>query len=148
MNNIEVPPMIPLEELAARRKKEKTSDLGKTFRSIRNSAEDLGKKKESYKLQAVAGVYEGAVFPLDGDIVFGRGTDGTDIVYPADTPGISRRHCMIRVMDDGQLVIKDLESSAGTFLADGTRLSANVSYRIKRGECFYLASKREIYKVI
>ncbi len=149
MNNIQVPPMIPLEELKKRRKDDFVTGIGKTLRSMKNTPDkNQNKKSQPYKLKGIEGQYAGAVFPVDSEIVLGRSQEDADIIYSAETPGISRKHCSIRPTQEGQLLIKDLGSTQGTYFADGTRLNANVSYRIQRGECFYLASKRETYKVI
>jgi hypothetical protein len=141
MENINVPPMTPPEKLIEMRKAQKE----KTFHSIKSL-----KKKENkpYKLQGMDGVYAGAEFPVDKGIIIGRNPGEANIIYPAGTAGISRLHCSLREDNNGQLIIKDLGSSQGTFFADGTKLQPNVAYRINRGECFYLASKRETYKVI
>lgn len=145
MANINVPPMIPLEQLREMKKSEKKTGMGKTFLMQKNTSK---KDDKPYKLKSIDGIYMGAVFPLEGKIVIGRNPGESNIVYPGDTVGISRKHCSIYQAEDGQLLIQDLGSSQGTFFADGTKLEANVTYRINRGECFYLASKRETYKVI
>ncbi|MBQ8041111.1 MAG: FHA domain-containing protein [Lachnospiraceae bacterium] len=150
MVNIQVPAMIPLEELKKRRKADIVTGIGKTIRSMKNtpSGNENRKKSQPYKLLAVDGAFAGAIFPLDSEIVLGRSVEGSDIVYDNDTPGISRKHCSIRPTEDGQVLIKDLGSTSGTFFTDGVKLSPNVSYRIQRGECFYLATKRETYKIM
>ncbi len=151
MPNIQVPPMIPLVKLKEMKKNEPTS-LDKTMHSLRvagaHISGSLSREKQEYRLKCIDGTYAGAIFPIDREIIFGRNPGEASIVFPKDTPGISRKHCSIRIGRDGSVHIKDLGSSAGTFFADGTKLQANTTYRIKRGECFYLASKRETYKVI
>jgi len=108
----------------------------------------MEKTQAPYKIKALEGTYAGAIFPLDREIVFGRNPGEASIVFPADTPGISRRHCSIKIVSGGMVQIKDLGSSEGTYFADGTKLEPNIGYQIHRGECFYLASKHEIYKII
>lgn len=147
MNNIQVPPMIPLEELKKKRKGNIATGISKTMRSVKRS-KDQEKKSRAYKLKGIEGQYANAVFPVDSEIVMGRSREGVHIIYPSDTPGISRKHCSIRPTEEGDLLLKDLGSTQGTYFADGTRLEAGVSYRINRGECFYLASKHETYKVM
>lgn len=150
MVNIQVPPMIPLAELKKKRKDGLVTGIGKTIRSKKHTSGGAENKKNSqpYKLLAVDGMFQGAVFPIDSEVVLGRSAEISDIVYDNDTPGISRKHCSVRPTEDGQLLIKDLGSTEGTYFTDGVKLSANISYRIQRGECFYLATKRETYKVL
>ena len=150
MVNIQVPAMIPLTELKKKRKEGLVTGIGKTIRSKKHTANGADNKKNAqpYKLLAVDGMFAGAVFPIDSEVVLGRSGEFADIVYDNDTPGISRKHCSVRPTEDGQLLIKDLGSTEGTYFTDGVKLNPNISYRIQRGECFYLATKRETYKVL
>ena len=110
-------------------------------------AEKLNKKNASFKLQAVSGVFRGATFPIDDrEVVIGRGNDGCHIRYPADTKGISRTHCSLRV-ENAYVILRDLGSSQGTYFGDGTKLKPKMDYRIRNGEYFYLASTKERFRV-
>lgn len=146
MNYTDVPPMIPLQKLREMRKSDKNVDSIR--KSIRSSRTETKIEKKPFKLKGVEGVYAGAIFPLEGKTIIGRNPGESNIIYPAETPGISRKHCALIDKGDGMLLITDLGSSQGTFFTDGTKLAANVVYRIERGECFYLASRNETYKVI
>ena len=111
-------------------------------------ARKLLERRLSVRLKCTGGVFRDAVFPADErEIVIGRGTEGCNIRYPADTPGVSRRHCSLRIDEDGYVMIRDLGSSQGTYFGDGARLNPNVDYRIRRGESFYLGSGRERFRV-
>ena len=151
MPNIHVPPMIPLRELREMKKKEPFG-MEKTMHSIRvatsHISSSMTKEKEEFQIECLSGTYAGAVFPLDSEIIFGRNPGEANIVFPKETPGISRKHCSIKVGREGAVHIKDLGSSQGTFFENGTQLQPNTTYRMKRGECFYLASKNETFKVI
>lgn len=59
-------------------------------------------------------------------ITIGRGSSNT-IVLPKQT--VSARHAEIEVKDDGSMLIKDLNSTNGTFV-NGKRLQANVQYPV------------------
>ncbi len=137
MLNINIPPMIPLEELVKRKSedvKEKTlAQLSKTV------------QKKEHKLEGVSGVFKGAVFPISESAVLGRDHTCSAIIFPSDTPGISRAHCMLVIEKDGTVAVMDLDSTNGTFLADGTRCKSNVPISIKPGECFYLGSRNEMF---
>lgn len=130
MGQITIPPMIPLDKLREMNQKEKNSgNAGNAAGtgSISNREESINKtaavkKEEPYKLFCVSGVYEDASFPLDAPITLGRATGEVQILYPADTRGISRKHCRIEIDNCGNVILKDLESSAGTYLGDGTKL--------------------------
>ena len=51
-------------------------------------------------------------------------------------------------MVNGQVYLKDLGSSYGTFLAGGQRLAASQAVLLKPGDSFSLASEQETFVVI
>lgn len=106
MVQIAVPPMIPLEQL---RKMKKQEERGYT-------------EEKPYQLLGVTGRYANAVFPLDEPIVIGREAGKVQICYPADTGGISRKHCCLELNAKGEVILEDMESSAGTYFGNGTKL--------------------------
>ena len=99
-----------------------------------------------YQLQAVSGTFQGAYFPLNGEVVIGRSNTGCHIHYPENTPGISRRHCSIRV-EGGQVLLRDLGSTSGTFLANGTRLTQQADVPLTEGATFYLADTGQMFRL-
>lgn len=75
------------------------------------------------------------------EIVMGRSRD-CKIVYKENTPGVSGKHCSISY--DGatkSFILKDLKSTYGTFLQDGTKITPNTPYRLRSGDRFYLGDK-------
>ena len=76
------------------------------------------------RLVGTEGVFSGRRFALEGALRLGRLPDQNDLVFPADTTGVSGRHCVVRLTDGGA-TLTDLGSSFGTFLSDGTRLQPN-----------------------
>ncbi|MCH4192088.1 MAG: FHA domain-containing protein [Butyrivibrio sp.] len=140
MERAKIPPMVPLKEVRERYNgmEEAKIDVGKTRAPA---------AKMNYKIRALDGIYKDSEFPLDGANVIGRDPVKASIVYPENTVGISRVHCRLVVTEVG-LQIEDMGSSQGTFLADGTKLEPQKKYLLQNGECFFLASRREIYKVI
>lgn len=98
------------------------------------------------RLQGVAGTFAGRRFPISGQVRIGRDPGRNDLVYPANTPGVSGVHCVLTV-ENGQLWLKDLGSSHGTFLPGGTRLTANQPVRLSPGDRFCLASEGEMFQI-
>ena len=57
-------------------------------------------------------------------IYIGRDPSKCGLVFPANTPGISKVHCVVRRESFG-IVIEDLGSTYGTFLENGMKLEPN-----------------------
>lgn len=92
-------------------------------------------------LDVVSGPLVGRSFPIsDKTMLIGRALEA-DIQYPADTKGVSRRHCQI-FWEKGTLHIMDLGSTSGTFLRGKGQLKANVSVALTAGDTIYLGSKQ------
>lgn len=94
------------------------------------------------RLVGVEGAFAGRRFALEGTLRLGRLPDQNDLVFPADTTGVSGRHCVVRLTADGA-VLTDLGSSFGTFLGDGTRLQPNQPVELKVGDSFTLGSQKQ-----
>ncbi|MBR1731144.1 MAG: trypsin-like peptidase domain-containing protein [Ruminococcus sp.] len=74
-------------------------------------------------------------------ILIGRSKDCA-IMFKEGTPGVSGRHCSISFEPDTkEFTVTDLNSSYGTFLQDGTKLTPNVAYKLKAGNRFFLGEK-------
>ena len=98
------------------------------------------------RLQGVSGVFAGQRFSIDGSVRIGRDPARNDLVYPADTQGISGVHCVVMV-DGDTIWLKDLGSTYGTFLATGQRLAASEAVRVKIGDKFWLGSEKEVFVI-
>lgn len=94
------------------------------------------------RLVGTEGVFSGRRFALEGSLRLGRLPDQNDLVFPADTTGVSGRHCVVRLTDGGA-TLTDLGSSFGTFLSDGTRLQPNQPVELKVGDSFTLGSQKQ-----
>ncbi|MCL2663087.1 MAG: PrsW family glutamic-type intramembrane protease [Oscillospiraceae bacterium] len=102
---------------------------------------------KSLTLRGIAGMYNGSVFPSpQGKLVIGRDARLANIVYPQNTPGVSSVHCEVRY-ENGMYVLIDKNSSNGTFLADGTRLTPGQPYPIARKNGFYLANRENMFEI-
>lgn len=100
----------------------------------------------SRKIVGAGGIFSGTSFPVSGPVLLGRDPHRCSIVYPADAPGISSAHCEVRVSGSG-LILTDLGSSYGTFLADGRKLTAHQPVELAPGSSFYLASQENSFQV-
>ena len=94
------------------------------------------------RLVGAEGVFAGRRFALEGTLRLGRLPDQNDLVFPADTTGVSGRHCVVRLTDGGA-TLTDLGSSFGTFLNDGTRLQPNQPVELMVGDSFTLGSQKQ-----
>ena len=112
----------------------------------------MRKKKTPEKkamLKAMTAQHGGMVFALhDTPLLIGRDPANCKIVFKEGTEGISGKHCSISYdAAGGEFVLTDLRSTYGTFLASGQKLNANVPYRLKPGENFYVGDKANSFRV-
>lgn len=98
------------------------------------------------RIQGLSGVYANRRFALSAALRIGRDPSKNDLVYPAGTQGISAVHCVLMI-DGGQIYLKDLGSTYGTFLGGGQRLAANQSVQLQVGDKFFLGSETEQFVI-
>jgi hypothetical protein len=91
-------------------------------------------------LLCIRGHYANAEFPIRGSLCIGRDPRYCQIVYPANTPGISALHCEVVPTANGVLLI-DKGSTYGTFLSNGQKIPANQSIMLKGHDSFYLSNR-------
>lgn len=94
-------------------------------------------------LTAKAGPVAGNTYPFKDTIIIGRDPSVCQVILPADTPGVSRKHCILKVQNDG-VYIMDV-SSKGTFLKDGTPLPNNEWKKISGDFC--LGSSKIVFSI-
>lgn len=81
-------------------------------------------------------------------ILVGRDPANCKLIYTEGTTGVSGRHCSISYdASKGEFIITDLRSTYGTFLMGGQKLNANVPYRMKPGDSFYVGDKANVIRV-
>ena len=98
------------------------------------------------RLQCKAGAFVGKRFSLENSVRIGRDPGKNDLVFPANTQGVSGVHCVLMV--DGNTVwLKDLGSTYGTYIAGGRRLAANEAVQLQMGDQFWLGSERELFVI-
>lgn len=93
----------------------------------------------------VNGIYGNQRFAIDDTVILGRNSAKCNLVYPANTPGISSVHCALQ-QKDGELYITDLGSSYGTYVGNN-KLQPNQPYHLHDGETFYLAGSENSFIV-
>lgn len=81
-------------------------------------------------------------------VLVGRDPATCKVVYAEGTVGVSGRHCQVQYdAATGDFIVTDLRSTYGTFLMNGQKLNANVPYRMKAGESFYVGDKQNVLRV-
>ncbi|MCL2747052.1 MAG: FHA domain-containing protein [Oscillospiraceae bacterium] len=99
------------------------------------------------QLICTKGHFAGANFPLGTSLSFGRDPRRCQIVFPANTSGISSLHCELSALPAG-LMLTDKGSSYGTFLAGGRKLNPHQGVMLQPGDSFYLASPENEFRVL
>ena len=82
------------------------------------------------------------------EIIIGRNASVCRMVFQDNTPGVSSKHCSLTYdANTNQFILIDLQSTYGTYLANGQRLTPGVGQYIRAGECFYLGDKANMLRV-
>ena len=108
------------------------------YHNAANSAEAV--------IQGVTGLLNGKTYMLTAGtpLIFGRRTEKCNVLFKNETKGISSIHCKIKWYN-GKVLIKDLGSTYGTWLNEGTRLEPNKYYELPDQGVFYLGSKENMF---
>jgi len=78
----------------------------------------------------------------------GRDKVACAVVFPAGSQGISRLLCLAEYnAQTGMFIITDRNSSYGTFLSNGTRITINTPFALKNGGRFYLGTEANMFEV-
>lgn len=123
----------------AKRKKPVPGPTDQTVQVINPAPTEL-------RIQGQSGSFAGRRFAINGQVRIGRDPAANDLVYPASTPGISGRHCVV-TLSGSQVTVTDLGSSYGTFLAGGRKLTPNTPTPLRIGDRFYLGSEKESFVI-
>lgn len=108
------------------------------YHNAANSAEAV--------IQGVSGLLNGKTYMLTAGtpLIFGRRTEKCNVLFKNETKGISSIHCKIKWYN-GKVLIKDLDSTYGTWLNEETRLEPNKYYELPDQGVFYLGSKENMF---
>ncbi len=114
----------------------------------------LSKKKKAVPakqafIRSMAAQHNGMTLAVDSTpVLIGRDPANCRLVYAQGTAGVSGRHCSVTYdAEAGVFIVTDLRSTYGTFLMSGQKLDANVPYRLKSGESFYVGDKANVIRV-
>jgi hypothetical protein len=99
------------------------------------------------QLHCSSGPMAGATFPVSGSLRMGRDPSRCQIIFPAETKGISSLHCEVLQQPSG-ILLTDHGSTYGTFLSNGRKLNANESVTLNSGDSFYLADRQNSFRVL
>lgn len=106
-----------------------------------------GSHSSSLAIKCLAGPLRGQTYRLSGEgLMIGRDHDCA-IRFACETPGISRHHCSVR-WQQGALMLTDLNSAYGTYLADGRKLPPQYPVQLAAGSRFYLANTEYMFQII
>lgn len=101
-------------------------------------------------ITGTVGKYAGASFDItDGSsIVFGRSATEANVIFDQFETDVSRKHCAIKYNPQSdQFIVTDF-STNGTYLEDGSRLTANQPISVMRGTVVYLGkNKKNAFKL-
>ena len=80
-------------------------------------------------------------------ILIGRDPGACQLVYQQGTPGVSGRHCMVAYdAASGDFIVTDLNSSYGTYLMSGQRLTPNTPCHLRAGDSFYVGDRGNVLR--
>lgn len=97
-------------------------------------------------LRGTAGVFSGRDLPLELPALLGRQPQVCRILFPPDTPGVSRRHCRLELIW-GTVVATDLDSRYGTAV-DGVSLLPHHSVALLPGQVLSLAGGGQSFRLV
>lgn len=97
-------------------------------------------------IAGVSGYFTGRKFPIGNHIIIGRDPKKVKIVFPDKTQGVSAVHCELR-NNNGMVILVDLGSTYGTFLANGSKLQPSIPHTVSLGDEFYLGSPENRFRI-
>jgi hypothetical protein len=100
-------------------------------------------------LRGISGYYAGTTLELsDRPWILGRDARASNLVFPPEVDGISKRHCSVRYeVARGTFLLEDIWSTNGTFLHDGRQLAPGQPEVLSTGQRFYLGDAGTMFEV-
>lgn len=101
------------------------------------------------ELVGITGPLAGMIYQIGANgLIIGRDSISCQVVIPASQIKVSRIHCYVTFNSmSGMFVINDRNSTHGTFLANGSRISYAQPAALKSGDRFYLATPENTFEV-
>lgn len=109
----------------------------------------LSSGSDSAMVVGVTGPLAGMTYHVGRDgLIMGRDSVSCKVVLPSTQNKVSRVHCYVTYnpMSD-MFVLNDRNSTHGTFLVNGSRVSCTQPVALKRGDRFYLATLENTFEV-
>ena len=112
-------------------------------------AGNKGFRRRGPSVVSLSGMYKGAAFPIpeNEELIFGRDAAFCHVVITENAEKISRKHVTISFDPNNNVYVVTDNSSNGTYLADGSRLVANIPVRLRRGTIIYLAKRDNSFEL-
>lgn len=98
-------------------------------------------KPKHYAIVGQAGLFANKRFDVASMLVLGRDVAECNVIFPADTAGVSRVHCKLIVEADG-LYVYDLGSTYGTIVNSNKRILANQKMKLNHGDTITIGSSQ------
>ena len=100
-------------------------------------------------LRGIRGQYAGTILELTREpLAIGRDPRLCQLVLPASSSGVSKRHCIIRFdTTSREFLLEDCWSRNGTFRESGRKLDSERPVALKPGDRFYLGGPEEMFEV-
>ncbi|MBE6925141.1 MAG: FHA domain-containing protein [Ruminococcaceae bacterium] len=97
-----------------------------------------------WQIRGIGGPMDGRVFLINDQLRLGRGS-ACDVPFSQNAGGISAQHCLLRIVD-GRVVLQDLRSTYGTYMA-GKKLEPQVEYQLHTGDEFTMANGGQTFRL-
>lgn len=100
-------------------------------------------------LLGVSGVFAGNEVKMGSDpVAIGRDPKQCQLVFPADVNDVGRLHCVVRFdQTSSAFILEDRNSTNGTFMGNGVRLTPGKTCPVAHGGRFYLADPGNMFEV-
>jgi S1-C subfamily serine protease len=103
-------------------------------------------------LKVISGPYNGTEVSLEKrQITIGRNKQICNVVIPEECAKISNKHATIRAIpitgSNSRFILRDENSTHGTFMENGEKLSPNTDRWLEDGDRFYLVNREFMYQV-
>ncbi len=105
--------------------------------------------ESSPELIGINGPLAGMVYQItESGLIMGRDSISCQVVIPGSQSKVSRIHCYVTFNPmSGMFIVNDRNSTHGTYLANGGRISYAQPMALKSGDRFYLATPENTFEV-